>query len=213
MAERVLIFGATGGTGQHLVRQALDRGLHVTAFVRDPTKLDIEDENLRIALGDMLNGESVERAMAEGFDAVFCAAGIYQREYKTDLSDGTKNILAAMKKCGVRRLLVVSSLGAGDSKDQGAWWVKAYYRFMLKYVIWDKDTQEQDIRDSGLDWTIVRPPRLFESEVVNPDVTIWSAPQPQKKLRWGTTRATLAKVILDALANNSHVGEGVNISD
>ncbi|MFW2403214.1 MAG: NAD(P)-dependent oxidoreductase, partial [Gammaproteobacteria bacterium] len=132
MPERVLIFGATGGTGKHLVRQALDRGMHVTAFVRDPTKLDIQDKNLQVALGDMLDAESVDRAMAEGFDAVLCAAGIYQREYKTDLSDGTKNILAAMKAHGVRRLLVVSSIGAGDSKGQGAWWVKAYYRYMLK---------------------------------------------------------------------------------
>ncbi|MFW2405082.1 MAG: NAD(P)H-binding protein, partial [Gammaproteobacteria bacterium] len=89
----------------------------------------------------------------------------------------------------------------------------AYYRYMLKYVIWDKDTQEQDIRDSGLDWTIVRPPRLFESEVINPDVTVWAGPQPDKKLRWGVTRATLARVVLDSLAANDHVGEGINISD
>jgi len=60
-----------------------------------------------------------------------------------ELSDGTKNIIAAMKKHGVRRLLVVSSIGAGDSKGQGVWWVKAFYRYMLKYVIWDKDTQER----------------------------------------------------------------------
>lgn len=213
MAERIIVFGATGGSGKHVIRQALDRGLHVTAFVRDPTKLEIEDDNLRVALGDMLDAESVDHAMASGFDAVVCAAGIYQREYKTGLSDGTKNILAAMKKHGVRRLLVVSSIGTGDSYGQGTWWVRAYYKLMLKYVIWDKNTQERDIRDSGLDWTIVRPPRLFESEVVNPDVTVWSGSQPQKKLRWGTTRATLAKVILDALANDQYVGEAVNMSD
>lgn len=187
--------------------------MRVTALVRDPTKLEIEDDNLRVALGDMLNAESVDHAMAEGFDAVICAAGVYQREYGTDLSDGTKKILAAMKKYGVRRLLVVSSIGAGDSKGQGSLIVRLFYRVMLKYVIWDKDTQERDIRDSGLDWTIVRPPRLFESDVVNPDVTVWSGPQPQKKLRWSTTRATLAKVLLDALTANQYVGQAVNMSD
>ena len=213
MADRVVIFGATGGTGRHLVRQALDRGYHVTAFVRDPVKLDIEDDKLQLALGDFLEADTVDRAVMHGAEAVICAAGVYQREYKTTLSDGTRNIIDAMKGHGIRRLLVVSSIGAGDSKGQGAWWVRLYYRLMLKYVIWDKDRQEKLIRDSGLDWTIVRPPRLFERDEINPDVAVWSGPQPARKLAWGTTRATLAKVVLDALAEDGYVREAVNMSD
>ena len=213
MRERIAIFGATGGTGKRLIRQALDRGYAVTAFVRDPAKLGIDDDNLQVAQGDFLDADAVAAALAGGIDAVVCAAGIYQREYRTDLSDGTRNIVDAMQKHGIRRLLVVSSIGAGDSKGQGAWWVRAYYKLMLKYVIWDKDRQEQLIRDSGLDWTIVRPPRLFDRDEINPDVVVWSGSQPQRKLGWGATRPTLAKVVLDALAENRHVGVAVNISD
>lgn len=213
MAERILIFGATGGTGQQLVYQALERGYHVTAFVRDPTKLDIEDDNLEIVIGNFLDAAAVDRAVAAGFGAVLCPMGIYQREYKTTLSDGTKNILAAMKKHGIDRLLVVSSMGVGDSKGQGSWLVRAYARVMLKYVIWDKNIQEADIRASGLDWTIVRPPRLFHTPEINPNVIVWSGPQPNRKFAWSTTRATLAKVLLDALAGGQYISQAVNMSD
>jgi nucleoside-diphosphate-sugar epimerase len=151
--------------------------------------------------------------MSAGFDAVLSPIGIYQREYKTTLSDGTKIILAAMKKHAVARLLVVSSMGAGDSKGQGSWMVRAYYRFMLKYVIWDKNTQEADIRASGLDWTIVRPPRLLHTPDINPDVIVWSGPQPKQKFAWSTSRPTLAKVVLDALSEGQYIGQAVNMSD
>ena len=213
MPERLLIFGATGGTGMELVHQALERGYHVTAFVRDPTKLDVEDDNLEIVIGNFLDADAVDRAVAAGFDAVLCPVGIFQREYNTTLSDGTKNILAAMKKHGIARLLVVSSMGAGDSKGQGSWLVRAYYRFMLKHVIWDKDTQEADIRASGLDWTIVRPPRLLHTPEINPNVIVWSGPQPNRKLAWSTTRPTLAKVVLDALSGAQYIRQAVNMSD
>jgi len=213
MPEHIVIFGATGRTGQHLVRQALDRGYRVTAFVRDPVKLEVEDDRLQVALGDFLDADAVDAALAHGAAAVICAAGIFQREYKTTLSDGTRNILNAMQRHGIRRLLVVSSIGAGDSKGQGTWLVSLYQRLMLKYVLWDKDRQEQAIRDSGLDWTILRPPRLFESDEQNADVVVWSGAQPKRKLRWSVTRATLANVVLDALAGEHYVGEAVNLSD
>jgi len=213
MPDHIVIFGATGRTGHHLVRQALDRGYRVTAFVRDPVKLEVEDDKLQFVLGDFLDASAVDAALARGVNAVICAAGIYQREYGTTLSDGTRNILGAMRNHGIRRLLVVSSIGAGDSRGQGTWWVLLYQRLMLKYVLWDKDRQEQEIRDSGLDWTIVRPPRLFDSDKQNADVVVWSGAQPQRKLSWGVTRATLAKVVLDALAGRRYVGEAVNVSD
>jgi len=213
MPDHIVIFGATGRTGQHLVRQALDRDYRVTAFVRDPVKLEVEDDRLQVALGDILDAGAVDAALAHGVDAVICAAGIFQREYKTTLSDGTRNILSAMQNHGIRRLLVVSSIGAGDSKGQGTWLVVLYQRLMLKYVLWDKDRQEQAIRESGLDWTILRPPRLFESDKQNADVVVWSGAHPKRKLQWSVTRATLAKVVLDALASENYVGEAVNLSD
>ncbi len=112
---RLLIFGATGKTGQCFVDQALQRGHVVTAFVRDPAKLAPERDNLHLVQGDILEPASVEAAFGEPFDAVISALGVFHREDRTELSAGTRNIIAAMQKHGCRRLAVVSSLGAGDS--------------------------------------------------------------------------------------------------
>ena len=83
---------------------------------------------------------------------------------------------------------------------------------MLKHVIWDKDTQEADIRASGLDWTIVRPPRLLHTPEINPDVVVWSGPQPKRKTRLELPRGLrLRKVVLDALSGAQYIGQAVNL--
>ena len=112
---RVLVIGATGGTGRELVRQALEQGHQVTAFVRKPAKLKIEHPNLRVAQGNVRDYASVESAM-RGQNAVLCALGHKRFFYPTRmLSEGTRNILRAMKACDVPRLICESSLGVGNS--------------------------------------------------------------------------------------------------
>ena len=94
----LLVVGATGGTGRELVRQALTQGHTVTAFVRNPKRLQIEHENLRIARGDVMDYASVEAAM-RGQDAVLCALGHKRFFYPTRiLSEGTRHILRAMSR-------------------------------------------------------------------------------------------------------------------
>jgi putative NADH-flavin reductase len=213
MPERIVIFGASGRTGIHLVRQALTRGMQVTGCVRDLSKLPIQDDCLEVVQGDMLDSASIDQAMSGGGDAVVLALGAYQREYKTDLSRGTVNIMNSMRHHHVRRLLVISSIGVGDSAGQGTFMVRLFQRYMLKYVLWDKSHQESAVRDSGLDWTIIRPPRLFGQDGINHQVTVWSGPSPAVKLTWSVTRATLAHFVLEALATKRYIGEAINISD
>src|SRR5688572_30697741 len=107
--NRVLIVGATGGTGRQLVSQALERGLSVTAFVRDPSRLGIEHPHLTVVRGNVLDAASVDVAV-RGQDAVLCALG--HRQYFRPpriLSAGTRNLLSAMSAHGVRRLVCESS--------------------------------------------------------------------------------------------------------
>src|SRR3990167_8651343 len=115
----ILIVGATRGIGRQLLEQALTSGHAVTALVRDPQRLATQHERLRVVKGDILDSDSVARAMA-GQDAVCCTIGVKAPWIRvTVFSEGTKNLLQAMNKTGVKRLICVTGIGAGDSKGHG----------------------------------------------------------------------------------------------
>jgi len=155
---RVLIIGATGGTGKELVAQALERGHQVTAFVRKPSKLNIQHERLTVHQGNVLDDSSVE-ATVKGQDAVLSALGHKRLFYPTRiLSAGTKNLVNAMTRHGVRRFICETSLGVGNSYGRlGLYYTLFVIPVILQFYWWDKHRQERIIRDSSLDWVIVRP--------------------------------------------------------
>ena len=154
---KVVVFGATGGTGVELCKQAVEAGYHVTAYVRNPDNLKLESPNLVKVKGELNDTVAMENAVKDQ-DAVLCALGgkgLLSRD--TTCSVGTKAIISAMKKEGVARLIVCSSYGVGpNNRSLLPWAVRA----MLYHPLADKDEQEADILSSGLDYTIVRPPRL-----------------------------------------------------
>ncbi len=162
---RLLIVGATGGTGRQLVAQALERGHQVTALVRNPTKLQLEHPQLRVVRGDVLDYASVESAM-RGQEAVLCALGHKRFFYPTRiLSKGTENILTAMKAHGVPRLVCETSLGLGDSGGRmGLYYTLFVIPAILPFYFWDKVRQERVIAASDLEWVIVRPGALTNGE-------------------------------------------------
>jgi putative NADH-flavin reductase len=154
----ILIVGATRGIGRQLLEQALASGHSVTALVRDPQRLTTPHERLRVIKGDILDAESVARAMA-GQDAVCCTIGVkVPWPPVTVFSEGTRNLLQAMKKTGVRRLICVTGIGAGDSRGHGGFLYDCLVRPVLFRTVYaDKDRQESLIKASEVDWTIVRP--------------------------------------------------------
>ena len=154
----LLIFGATGGTGRALVEQALDRGHTVTAFVRKASRMRIKHGRLRLMIGDVLDYGKVEAAIA-GQDAVLSALGHKRWLIKTSiLSRGTRNIVAAMTKCGVQRFVCETSLGVGDSRGRlGLLYTFFLIPVLLYFYFQDKELQEKCIMLSSLDWVIVRP--------------------------------------------------------
>jgi putative NADH-flavin reductase len=165
LPKRVLIIGATGGTGSQLVQQALERSYTVTALVRNPSKLQSNHPQLNVVQGNVLDEGDVSKAMT-GQDAVLCALGHKQFFRPTlILSEGTQNILLAMEAQSVTRLVCETSLGIGDS----AFRMGLYYTFfvipvILPFYYWDKTRQERLIARSSVDWVIVRPGVLTDGD-------------------------------------------------
>ena len=213
MGQKLIVFGATGATGQQLVQQALERGFAVTAFVRDPEKLTARHANLRIIRGDISDTESIDAALAQGGDAVMLALGMFSSRPTTELSEGTRKIISAMQRHGIPRLLAVSSLGVGDSVGHGNFIVRLIQKTTLKHVLADKERQEKVIFDSGLDWTVVRPPRLMNKPEICEELLIWRETPPGSGVKWETSTASVAHLLLEAFAGQRYIGEAINIAD
>ncbi|MEW6016009.1 MAG: SDR family oxidoreductase [Candidatus Zixiibacteriota bacterium] len=209
--SRVLIVGATGGTGRQLVTQALDRGYQVTALVRDPSALQIDHPMLRVMRGDVLDQSSVEEAV-KGQDAVISALG-HKRYFGPSriLSDGTRNLVRAMEASGVSRFICETSLGIGSSAGR----MGIYYTFfvipvILPFYFWDKTRQEQIIAQSKTEWVIVRPGVLTNAERKG---TFRHGPQIGNFL-WTVRirRADVAEFMLNQLTDDTYLGTAVGVS-
>ncbi|MFQ4142666.1 SDR family oxidoreductase [Chlorogloeopsis sp. ULAP02] len=161
----ILIFGSTGNIGRQLVKQALEQEYTVTAFARDPAKLDIKHPNLKIVQGDVMDFTSVEKAVQDQ-DAVLCAIGAGRNG--TIRSEGTRHIIRAMEKAGVRRLICQTTLGVGDSwGNLNFFWKYIMFGFLLRQAYADHVKQESYIKQSHLDWTIIRPGAFIDGNRTN----------------------------------------------
>ena len=157
----VLVLGASGATGREVVKQALDRGYSVRAFVRDPDKFGVKHANLALTVGDVTEYAPVERAVRD-VDAVASALGSGNSlGSHPELIDGVRNIVRAMEHESVRRLVYLSMLGVGGSgKQLGLVDRYVVLPLLLRNVMRDHAEKEAIIERSTLDWVIVRPPRL-----------------------------------------------------
>lgn len=202
---KLLIFGASGGTGRELVKQALEQNHVVTAFVRDPRKLRIENNQLRIVTGDIIDYESVLNVV-KGQDTVISTLGVNIRKKNTILSSGTKNIIRAMEEHGVKRFICVTTLGIGDSRGQlGFFYTWILCPLFLGNIFNDKERQEKYIKESLLDWTIVRPGQLVNGEKMG-SYKIWTG-KPNEPIEARITRADLADFILRHLDDEAYLRE------
>ena len=210
----LVIFGATGQTGQQLVRQALEHGHSVRAVVRDQSKITTQHDRLDIRVADMLDRDAIFNALDGPADAVISPLGFYHRYPSTDLSEGTRNIVAAMEHRGIPRIVVITTLGVGDSRGQGSLLARAIQKWSLLHVIDDKDRQEQIVRDSKLDWTFIRPPQLTNTARIRRDLVVWQGPAPTSpKLSWKISRAGLAAFVLDIVEQGTYSRMALTISE
>ncbi len=166
---RVLIVGAAGPLGQELVREALKQNHEVTALVRHEKQLaGLRDQRLTITEADVLLPGALDRAMTAQ-EAVICSLGVKVTRHKvTVFSEGTLNLIRAMQRHNVRRLLCITGIGAGNSRGHGGFFYNRVIQpFFLKTIYQDKDRQEKLVAESGLDWMLIRPAVLTNGKALN----------------------------------------------
>ncbi|HSW36536.1 MAG TPA: SDR family oxidoreductase [Candidatus Limnocylindrales bacterium] len=156
------VFGASATTGKILVRQALEQGYAVTAYARNPAKLNITHPGVKVVQGELQDLPAISRAV-EGADAVISLLGPTGRVKGRPVSEGMANIIAAMRGKEVQRLVPTATPSAPDPKDSFDFGFRLAVK-MVKLTMGDAYADivgtEAVIRDSGLDWTIVRLPLL-----------------------------------------------------
>lgn len=157
---RVLILGATGPTGGHVLTNALEGGDTVTVLARRPEALAAVEERITVLRGDATVADDVARA-AEGQDAVIAALGRGRSLSPEGLFTGAAGaVVEAMNRCGAKRLVWLSSFGVGETIKTASLPQRAMYRIILRRIYADKAESERILRASGLDWTIVYPTTL-----------------------------------------------------
>ena len=203
----IVVFGAGGKTGRLVVEKAVEAGHTVTAFVRDRSKehrLGVD-----IAVGETENAEAVRAAIA-GKDAVIDTIGGKTPYKETELErTAAKNIIDAMQAEGVRRLIVVSMMGIGESSEQAPFWYEHLLMpTFLRGSTIDKTAMESEVQASGLEFIIARPPILTEDAATGSIKVLPLGTQGHK-----ITRADLAKFLVDQLSNDAYVGQAVLVAN
>jgi uncharacterized protein YbjT (DUF2867 family) len=208
---KILILGASRGTGALCVKSALAKGHSVSAFSRTPAKLDVTHPALTKIAGDFHDAASVRGAVA-GQDAVIICASPGSlgtiKEQPDYFSRGTKYCIDAMREHGVKRLVVLSAHGVGDSKPVQSWFQRTFLiDRLLKGFFRDHDLQERLTQESGLDFVIARPTRLTNGKAKGKYVrTTELVPVPQS-----ISRADVADFLVEACESRTWVGQRVQL--
>lgn len=201
---RLAIFGATGGTGLELTRQALEKGHSVRVLVRNPNRMPLTNANMRIVLGSVLDHESVTKTLL-GSDAVLSCLGQGGNLWRNSrvVSVGTHLIMEVMKEHGVRRLVVESAFGAGESLALANVIQKLLFATLLRVPYEDKNLMEPEVKASGLDWTILRPTMLTNGQRTGR----YLVDVNRRPAASSVTRADVATAMLRAVEERLWVGE------
>ena len=211
------MFGSTGGTGKATLLTLLDAGHVVTAFARDPSGLS-GISPLRVVRGDVLNAAEVD-ASVTGQQAVIVTLGNSQNPFammlgarRTTARDvcevGTRHIVDAMQSAGIARLLVVTAFGIGDTRERLPLAFKLFYRIVLREHMADKENQEQVVKGSGLDWTLVQPVGLTDGPATRHCMVDTTGVIRRQQM----SRADVAAFLVSLVGNADYVRASVALS-
>jgi putative NADH-flavin reductase len=197
---KILVLGAAGGVGRLIVRQALARGHNVTAFVRHTGNADLK--GAIVVHGDVLDGQALSNALPSQ-DAVVYAIGVKSTGRTTLFSQSTKLLLTTMEQRHVERLVCITGIGAGESKGHGGFLYDHFiFPLFTKNRYADKELQEQLIRQSSLDWTIVRPAPFSEGR---PSAAFQVLSEVGNTVLRKISRAEVASFVLDELETRRYL--------
>jgi len=210
---KMTVFGATGGIGGHVVRQALDAGHRVTAVVRDPARFDVSHPALEVATVPGLTDPEVLRPALEGSDAAISGVGPRGRKDGPVASSATRGILRAMEASGVRRFVAVSAVPVGPVPE-GESFVNRRILLPLigalaRDVYVDLAEMEDEIRRSTAEWTIVRPPKLVNKPLTGRYRTVVGGNVPRA---YAISRADVADAMLAALDDPATFEQAVGVA-
>jgi uncharacterized protein YbjT (DUF2867 family) len=205
----IAIFGASRGVGRAAVDAAVAAGHTVTAFSR--TAWTPASDNITVVAGDVLDPAAVRPALA-GADAVLVSLGVTPGKGATTPEDvcsrGTRTIVDAMKASSIERLLIVTSYGVGDTRSRTPLLFSIFAKTILRGIMADKETQERDVRNSGLQWTIVQPLGLTDEPATGHTYVATDGSRETNRV----SRADVGAVCVDALAEGKFVGACVAVS-
>jgi putative NADH-flavin reductase len=210
--KKIIVFGATGGTGKQVVRQALENGLEVTTVVRNPSGFDLQHQNLRTIKGDVLQLSTFEKEIV-GKDAVISCLGTGNNLKPTTIYlEGMENIISAMNKAKLKRISCVSAIGLQTNKEMGLFvrlLTKVVLQSILKNIYSDMRSMETKIENSGLLWTIVRPARLTDKPLTG---KYRIAVNSHIKRPFSISRADVAQYMLSNIENTQIYKSKVEIA-
>ena len=209
---KVVVFGATGRTGRLLVAGALERSHDVTALVRAPDKLGALRERVRVVQGDVLDGGVVSDAV-DGQEAALVALGVAMKKGDPAVNaQGTLNVIRSMQRYAVRRLVVLSAGGTQQEHDPNFSWTfeRVLKPLFLKHAFADLRRMETSVRQSELDWTIVRAAGGLTDGPGRGGYRV----EPGHSLPGGRriARADVAAFMLDELERRGNIGHALAIA-
>ena len=207
---KLVIFGASGRTGRPLVEQALQAGHDVVAFVRDPARLPLTHERLQVVQGDVLDAGQVAQAI-EGADVVLSALGHTKGSPDRVQTIATEYIVKAMQTHGVKRLISLTGAGVRDPQDKPKLVdrvIRGLLVLLQRNVLRDAEQHAEVIRRSGLEWVIVRGPRLTEG----PHTGMYRVGSIGKNSGTQASRADIADFMLKQVTDTTYLGQAPVVS-
>ena len=212
---KVIIFGATGFSGQAILANSIKQGHEVTILVRDASKIPIKHQNLTIVEGNVLNPQTVASVLHHQEAVIQClgVGGKGDGKPTTFISDATKIIVDEMQNKKIKRLIAMSNVGAGNSIAFQPWFftkiILPYFMKWLKVIIEDKNRMEPIIVNSNLDWTIVRCPNIVDK----PAKGRCNATLDGKGLKLSITLSDLSKFMVDQLKQTAFIKQAPSVSN
>ena len=204
---KIIVFGGTGSIGRLVVEQAIEQGDDVTLFTRDRAAVGRPDPRVHVVEGNVFDAQALAPVVA-GHDAVVITLGGGRKGGVR--ARGTAAIIEAMQATEVRRLVVQSTIGVGDSREQlNFFWKRLMFGLLLRGAYADHVEQERQTRASGLDWTIVRPGSFTDGPRTG---SYRRGFGPQEKTTLKVSRADVAEFVVEQLTDDTWLRQAPSLA-